>query len=211
MIGTITPLVQGVAARRARLTVPIIYGAFQLSSTAGGVLVAVVVRAMRGVTPALATKLSETAPLALSAAALYVLAAKMTGRMPLPMRNQQVPIEWRSRFSPVRALLLYGLVLGAGIFTRINALAFYLGPVAAIIAPTTLLGLAPWAVFAAGRAAVVVTVSHVGAPRFRDQRETVVGWGFHHRPELEGLQWILMSAVSVAGPLAMILGRRAGA
>jgi hypothetical protein len=155
MVGTIAPLVQEVAERGQRIRAQRILAAHVLSTAAGALTVGIAVWALRlalqAVVPQLARQLVALGPVLLALAALYLLAAVLTGSLRLPMLDRQVPQEWRVRIGPERASLAYGFVLGTGVLTRINSPAFYLLPLALLVTPSPALGLVLAALFGLAR------------------------------------------------------------
>jgi hypothetical protein len=203
MVGTIAPLVQEVAERGQRIRAQRILAAHVLSTAAGALTVGIAVWALRlalqAVVPQLARQLVALGPVLLALAALYLLAAVLTGSLRLPMLDRQVPQEWRVRIGPERASLAYGFVLGTGVLTRINSPAFYLLPLALLVTPSPALGLVLAALFGLARGGIVAVRSVTLGAVQRSDPEQVAIRGLRQRRSLVTLQLILLTAVAVVG------------
>ena len=109
-----------------------------VASVAGGAVLAAVLALGRWALAALAPRIWDDAllaPLSLTVVGVYVLAAFAGPRVPLPMRDEQVPAVWRHTMGPRRALFAYAFLLGTGVTTRTNSPEFYLVPIASLTAP----------------------------------------------------------------------------
>jgi hypothetical protein len=203
MVGTIAPLVQEVDERGQRIRAQWILAAHVLSTAAGALAVGAAIWTLRlgleAVAPHLARQLVAWGPVLLALAALYLLAAVLTGSLRLPMLDRQVPQEWRARLGPERASLAYGFVLGTGVLTRINSPAFYLLPLAVLVTPSPVLGLALAAVFGLARGGIIAVRSVTLGAVQRSDPEQVAILGLRQRHILVTLQLILLTAVAVVG------------
>lgn len=80
--------------------------------------------------------------------------------LPHRLRRGQVPVQWLSRYGLSRGYFLYGLSLGAGIFTFVPfALTFVAFSASALLAPFSG-AVAAGAAFGVGRAALVAPLAH---------------------------------------------------
>jgi hypothetical protein len=203
MVGTIAPLVQEVDERGQRTRAQWILAAHVLSTAAGALAVGAAIWALRlgleAVAPHRARQLVAWGPVLLALAALYLLAAVLTGSLRLPMLDRQVPQEWRVRLGPERASLAYGFVLGTGVLTRINSPAFYLLPLAVLVTPSPVLGLALAAVYGLARGGIITVRSvSLRAVQFSDPEQVAVR-GLQRRHSVVTLQLMLLTAVAVVG------------
>src|ERR671936_507872 len=98
------------------------------------------------------------------------------------------------------------VVLGAGLFTRINGAAVYLAPVAALIAPSDWLAAVPIMSFAAARAGIVVarSIAVVDAPP--EESVDRLRWESNVRLRFIALQLIAVTAVGAAGIATLLIG-----
>jgi hypothetical protein len=217
MVGTIAPLVKEVRQSRRRRSKGEVLALHEvevlalhfLSSLAGGFAVFAALRLVRlGATefvPGVVETVDRGATTVLAVLALGLVGASILG-LRLPMRDRQVPIEWRFYHGPARASVEYGFVLGAGLFTRINGAAVYLAPVAALIAPSDWLAAVPIMSFAAARAGIVVarSIAVVDAPP--EESVDRLRWESNVRLRFIALQLIAVTAVGAAGIATLLLG-----
>lgn len=203
MVGTIAPLVQEVAERGRPVRAYWLLVAHVLSTTAGALALGVAVMTLRlglvGVAPGLARELVSWGPVLLGAAALYLLLAVLTRSLPLPTLDRQVPVDWRSSMGPERASLAYGFVLGTGVLTRINSPAFYLLPLAVLVIPDPVLGLALAALFGFARGGIVAVRSITLRSAQLTDPEVVAVRGLRRRYGVLTLQLVLLAALAIAG------------
>lgn len=134
----------------------------------------------------------------------YVLLTLAMPRLRLPMRDKQVPLEWRSRMGPLAAAIVYSAILGAGVFTRINSVGIYLIPVAAVLAPSWTLALAPALVYGFARAASVVAPSVALADRYYQDVDGVMRWLTHQRRVWTAVQAVAVAATAVAATVVTL-------
>jgi hypothetical protein len=209
MVGTIAPLVKEVRQTKGRLGTAQVVGLHFLSSLAGGFALFAALRLVRmgaaWLAPGLVDASDHAAAVVVAVLALGLFVAA-TLRWRLPMRDRQVPIEWRFYHGPARASVEYGFVLGAGLFTRINSAALYLAPVAALLAPSDWLAAPPIMIFAAARAGIVVTrsLAVVEAPPAKTAER--IQWQSAARLRFVALQLIAVTAVGAAGITSLLLG-----
>ena len=209
MVGTIAPLVQEAREERGRLGAALVVVLHFVSSLAGGLAVFAALRLARvaivSFAPGALDVIDEGAPTILAALALAAGLASIL-RLPLPMRDRQVPIEWRMEHGPARASVEYGFVLGAGLFTRINGAALYLAPVAAFLVPATWVAAAPILAFAAARAGIVVarSLALAGAPP--EESAARLRWQSNVRLRFLALQLVAVTAVGAAGISTLLVG-----
>lgn len=127
MIGTITPVVH---RRSKKLNWVIAVAAYAAAATAAaGVLGAFLGWLGRLMHVYQFSMPTVVVPIVLGLA-LHELAII---RLPLPQRKWQVPASWRVRFHPWLSPILYGAILGAGVFTYIFSASFYVVLIAAAL------------------------------------------------------------------------------
>jgi len=119
MVGTVVPMVYGLnnGGRRTKAHIAHLAGA-----VAGGAIV--------GVTSGLAGGLAgERLPAVLVIPAVLAVAYAFhelgLADLPMPQRHRQVPVSWRSTYSPSVAAAMYGVGLGVGWLTHITTASFY--------------------------------------------------------------------------------------
>jgi hypothetical protein len=210
MIGTITPLVQEVRERNGVLGVGLLVSEYTLSAVLGSFLLALVLWLIRTgiemVSPSLSSAVHRSAPLIIGAIAAYVVLAVLTLRLPLPMRDEQVPARWRETLGPRRALMAYSFLLGVGLFTRVNSPAFYVVVVAGVVAPSPALAFVLPIAFGIARGGVVVVNALLRERHYMSDPEGDIGAGLNQRRLLTGLQFVMLSAVVVTGILLGTIG-----
>jgi hypothetical protein len=209
MVGTIAPLVQEAREERGKVGVARVVVAHFVSSLAGGLAVFASLRLVRvaigSLVPGALEVVDAGAYTILAALALAAGVASIL-RLPLPMRDRQVPIEWRMEHGPARASVEYGFVLGAGLFTRINGAALFLAPAAAFLVPVTWVAAAPILAFAAARAGIVIarSLALAGAPP--EESAAWLRWQSNVRLRFLALQLIAVTAVGAAGISTLLVG-----
>ena len=85
-------------------------------------------------------------------ALLYTVREATGLRVPIPDRHQQVPLWWRSFYSPRVSSFLYGLGLGVGYLTYLSFGTYVVVTAAAFASGNALIGAAISAPFGLGRA-----------------------------------------------------------
>lgn len=207
MVGTITPLVQRAKKRKSVSTVVAIAAVFVASSLAGGVVIGVLGRLIRGsilaLTPSLVRSATHDEALLVGVLAAYVLVGRATGRFWLPMFDRQVPLSWRQKGGAERALIPYSFFLGMGIVTRINSPAIYLLPVAAILASNWQLGLLPICTYALFRAGVAAAASVAMSDWYRHDAGAVLDLLRDQRLFATAAQGVVLAAITAGGIMSV--------
>ena len=208
MIGTVTPLVQEIVTSRAgrlsKIRPAFILATHWVAYILGALALALFLRlpslALRAIDADATRATLGKGPLVISVASVYILIALASGRrIPLPMRDRQVPISWRENWGTPQALPLYGFVLGTGVVTKINSPAFYLVPIAYLLAPTWTWALLPALAFGFGRGTVVLARSAQTYRKFPVGHEDQVAIAFRTRLRLVGGQLIVLVAIALVG------------
>lgn len=150
MVETIDPVVHG--NRRSRYYLAAGLHALGATVAAGLVgLAAGSVGALAGA-PWGATGLIVIAAIA----AIYALREMAALPIPIPDRHRQVPLWWRTFYSPPMASLLYGFGLGVGYLTFLSFGTYVAVTMAAVVTGDPLVGAALCAPFGLARATSVI-------------------------------------------------------
>lgn len=81
----------------------------------------------------------------------YGIAAACGARWPVPTRRWQVPRRW-ARYGHINFAAAFGAILGAGLFTVVNFIGFYLLLAVCVLSADPLTGSATMALYGAARA-----------------------------------------------------------
>ena len=100
-------------------------------------------------------------------ALIYVSRETFSLPIPVPDRHQQVPLWWRSFYSPRMTAVLYGFGLGLGYLTYLSFGTYFVVTIAALVSGDPLLGAALCAPFGLGRALSVVLANRRAAAEDR--------------------------------------------
>lgn len=213
MIGTITPLVEEVQQKRQRTGAAEVALMYVLSSLVGGAALAAAARGLRlgafALLPQDVGGRDLVVPIVIAVSACYGVGVIASTRLPRLMWQRQVPLIWRSRFGPLRASVAYSAVLGAGIFTRINSPAVYLVPIAALLAPSWPLALAPALLYAFARASIVAAASIAFSEKYYRDWDGLMAWISYQRRIWTAVQAIVLASATAAA-LAMAISQIGG-
>jgi hypothetical protein len=156
MVETITPVVHG--GKRSRYLTSIAFHAL------GATLAAGLVGLLAGALGALVGAPWGTVGWIVVASLAIVYALREVFRLPIPVpdRHQQVPLWWRSFYSPPVTAVLYGFGLGIGYLTYLTYGTYFVVTIGALVTGNPLLGAALCAPFGLARA-VSVVVANRGA------------------------------------------------
>ena len=185
MVETIAPVVHG--GKRSRYYATLILHA--LGATGAAALVGFVAATLGML---LGAPWGTTGWLVLGGAAL-VYCARETFALPIPVpdRHQQVPLWWRSFYSPSVTALLYGFGLGIGYLTYLSFGTYFVVTIAAFVSGNPLIGAATCAPFGLARALSVVLANR----RTGDDRPS----GIDRVDDLAGTRWPrLVNAAALA-------------
>ena len=150
MVETIAPVVHGASRSRYLLTVTL--------HMLGAVLAAAAVGALAGAIGMVAQAPWGTPGLVLVLVAALIYALREVADLPIPIpdRHQQVPLWWRSFYSPPVAGFLYGLGLGIGYLTYLSFGTYFVATIAAVTTGDPATGALVCAPFGLGRALSVM-------------------------------------------------------
>jgi hypothetical protein len=207
MIGTMTPLVQEMVTStsgRSKIRPASTLAAHWFGYLLGALTLAVLSRlpllALQAADKPAARLILSKGPLVIALVSAYVLVSLASRRrIPLPMRDRQVPISWRETWGSRRALPLYGFVLGTGVVTKINSPAFYLVPIASLLSPSWTWALLPALAFGFGRGTIALARSLQTYKRFPIDHENQTAAAFRTRMRLAGGQLVVLIAVAFVG------------
>ncbi len=150
MVETIAPVVHGDSRNRYRSTLAL----HALGATAASALVGFVAATLGLL---LGAPWGEPGWFVLAGAALvYCVREIFSLPIPVPDRHQQVPLWWRSFYSPSVTAVLYGFGLGIGYLTYLSYGTYFVVTIAAFVSGNPLVGMVLCAPFGLGRALSVV-------------------------------------------------------
>ena len=150
MVETITPVVHG--GRRSRYLVSLTLHA--LGATVAAALVGLLAG---GLGALLGAPWGQIGWIVVGAFALVYALRELLGLpIPVPDRHQQVPIWWRSFYSPPVTAVLYGFGLGIGYLTYLSFGTYFVVTIAAFASGSPLIGAALCAPFGLARALSVI-------------------------------------------------------
>jgi hypothetical protein len=150
MVETITPVVHG--GRRSRYLVSLTLHA--LGATLAAALVGLLAGALGAL---LGAPWGQIGLIVVGAFALIYALRELLGLpIPVPDRHQQVPLWWRSFYSPPVTAVLYGFGLGIGYLTYLSFGTYFVVTIAAFASGNPLVGAALCAPFGLARAISVV-------------------------------------------------------
>ena len=156
MVETIAPVVHGGSRNRYHSTLAL----HALGATAAAALVGLVAATIGML---LGAPWGAAGWLVVAGAALVYCAREMFGLpIPVPDRHQQVPLWWRSFYSPSVTAVLYGFGLGIGYLTYLSFGTYFVVTIAAFASGSPLIGAALCAPFGLARA-LSVAVANRGA------------------------------------------------
>ena len=190
MVETIAPVVHG--DRRSR------YHLVLLLNALGGTISAAAVGALAGTIGLVLGAPWGTAGLVVVAGLAVVYVAREATGLPVPVpdRHQQVPLWWRSFYSPPVAAFLYGLGLGVGYLTYLSYGTYFAVSVAAVTTGDPLLGAALCAPFGLARA---VSVGLANRPARGPDRTSGID-------RVDALAQTRLAGIANAGVLAAVAG-----
>ena len=194
MVETIAPVVHGESRKRYVLTMSL--------HTVGAVLAAAAVGAVAGAVGLLLRAPWGTAGalVVVAAATIYALREALGLRVPVPDRHRQVPLWWRSFYSPPIAGFLYGVGLGVGYLTYLSFGTYFVVTIAAVASGDVLTGALLCAPFGLGRAASVALANRRTGPERPsgiDRIDDLAGTGWP-----KGINAAALVAVAVLALLA---------
>lgn len=179
MIGTIIPMVYGAPGQKRKSTnavghlVGAVFGASLLGAVLGSIGLV-----LSGVGPAFIGWLAVALVSLIYAAHELALV-----RLPVPEFHRQVPAAWRSSFSPRTAAGIYGLVLGAGVFTHITTATFYVACLSAVVLGDPILGATVLGAFGLGRGLPILLL-------VAGSRDMADAFWKYDRLAFTGVKWI---------------------
>lgn len=179
MVGALGPVVHG-AERTRRMTIGAYATGLALGSTLLALLLTLAGEAFRaaGLRPIV---------LALVALAATVSAMQVLGVGPLQSR-WQVPERWRRQMDVEILALLYGFLLGLGVFTAVVVSAFWVLVALTLLAPPAL-AVSGWLAYA-----LVRTVGFVVVAKLPDGSEALFSTGLRRRLLVAGA--VLVGAIA---------------
>ncbi|MDQ4095522.1 MAG: hypothetical protein M3174_04855 [Actinomycetota bacterium] len=197
MVETITPVVHG--GRRSRYLLSLALHA--LGATLAAALVGLLAGAFGGV---LGAPWGDVGWIAVGALALlYALREALGLPIPVPDRHEQVPLWWRSFYSPPVTAVLYGFGLGIGYLTYLSFGTYFVVTIAAFVSGNPLIGMALCAPFGLARA-----ISVVIANRGADVEERPSG--IDRIDDLAGTRWpktanaFVLAGIAISVSVALI-------
>ena len=188
MVETITPVVH--EGKRSRYVTSLVLHAL------GATVAASLVGLLAGTLGALLGAPWGTAGwIAIGAVALvYALREALHLPIPVPDRHQQVPLWWRSFYSPPVTAVLYGFGLGVGYLTYLSFGTYFVVTIAAFVSGSPLIGMALCAPFGLARALSVLLANRGAGGEDRPS-------GIDRIDDLSGTRW---PRLANAGALVMV-------
>jgi hypothetical protein len=186
MVETITPVVHG--DRRSRYFISLALHAL------GATLAAALVGTVAGTLGMIAGAPWGTGSLVAVAVAALVYSLREVLGLPIPVpdRHRQVPLWWRSFYSPPVTAVLYGFGLGIGYLTYLSFGTYFVVTIAAFASGSPLIGAALCAPFGLARAVSVVLANRGAGGDLPS--------GIDRVDELAGTRWPkVINAVVLAG------------
>ena len=176
MVETITPVVHG--EKRSRYALSLVLHAM------GATLAAALVGLIAGGVGALAGAPWGATGWTVVAALAVVYALREVFRLPIPVpdRHRQVPLWWRSFYSPPVSAVLYGFGLGVGYLTYLSFGTYFVVTIAAFVSGSPLVGAALCAPFGLARAMSVVLANRGAGSEARPS-------GIDRIDDLSGTAW----------------------
>jgi hypothetical protein len=206
MVGTVLPIVYGNThktgyTRRPSVLLLHVLGCI-VGSLATGFLIAVLGRLAQAIVPLLRGQWIVLTIVGMFAI-LYGCHELALVRLPAPQFRWQVPVKWRSRFSPPVTGLLYGLGLGPGLFTAITSASFYVMLVWVIMQPNLIHAGLVFGVYGLGRVSPLLFM----CSRFSQSRELFIfSRSLHHwKPVVPVMSGMVLSVVGPALILAALV------
>ena len=178
MVETITPVVHG--GKRSRYFTSLALHAL------GATLAASLVGLVAGTIGMVAGAPWGTAGLVVvaSAALIYSLREVLGLPIPVPDRHRQVPLWWRSFYSPPVTAVLYGFGLGIGYLTYLSFGTYFVVTIAAFVSGNPLIGVALTAPFGLARAWELGADEYVTKPFEPERLARKLDELLHTSPEL---------------------------
>ena len=197
MVETVAPVVYGEKRSRYRL-------ALLLHIVAATIAAALVGALAGGLGLVLGAPWGTAGLIAIAAvAALYSFREVSGVPIPVPDRHKQVPLWWRTFYSPEVSGMLYGFGIGIGYLTYLSFGTYFAVTVAAVATGNVLLGAALTAPFGFGRGLSVALANRRAGS---DERPT----GIESIDALAGTRWpkatnaLVLSLVALAALVSLL-------